>query len=289
MIREKAYAKINLHLEVFGKRENGYHDVATIMQAVSLCDTLTFRKAGEGISLTTDCSLPIDEGNLIVRAAKLFFARLGSTFGVGITLEKRIPVAAGLGGGSADAAATLRALNRLAGEPFSVDALREMAGTLGADIPFLVNDVCALCTGIGERVLPIENRTDGHFVIAIGKEGMSTPEAFARLDEIHENYRGYSMKYPCNALQNALAAGDTAAACSGLYNSFEEAILPIRPEAAKIRGKLYEYGALAAQMSGSGPSVFGWFDSEANAANAEKQLLSSGVRAFACRALATLK
>ncbi len=178
-----AYAKINLYLDVVGKRPNGYHDVVTVMQSVSLSDTLTVTKtAGEGIFLDTGGILPADGSNLIVRAARAYFAESDAPFGVNILLEKHIPMAAGMGGGSADAAATLKALNMLDGDRFSVEQLAAIGTGIGADVPFCVRGGTCLCEGIGEVMTPIKNNLGAALVVAMGVEGVSSPREFAALD-----------------------------------------------------------------------------------------------------------
>lgn len=287
MISEVAFAKINLYLEVTGKRPDGYHDLVSVMQTVSLADTLTFRACeGNAAHLFCDAAgLPTDGKNLVIRAANAFFAVYGAAFGVEITLQKRIPAAAGLGGGSADAAATLRGLNRMAGCPFSPGKLREIALAVGADVPFLVEGGTALCRGIGERIAPAQNRADGVFVVAIRGEGVSTPAAFAELDRLFGEYADYLPKNSPEGLLGALTQGDRHRAAALLYNSFEEAVLPLRPAARELKEALLEGGAAAALMSGSGPSVFGWFDNENTAERAAKNLISGGARAFVCHAV----
>ena len=279
-----AYAKINLYLDVIGKRPNGYHDVVTVMQSVSLCDTLTVTKtAREGVSLDTGGVLPTDGSNLIVRAANAYFAASGAPFGVDIVLEKRIPMAAGMGGGSADAAATLKALNTLDGMRFSTERLAEIGAAIGADVPFCVRGGTCLCEGIGEVMTPIKTTLDTALVVAMGGEGVSTPEAFAALDARYRNFADFSPDRTPKALIGALQSGSLSDTVSALFNRFEEVVEPVRPAVAKIKKSLLANGALAAQMSGSGPSVFGIFESEKAARQAAEHLIRTGVRAYACR------
>lgn len=287
MILEAAYAKLNLFLEVTGKRRDGYHELVSVMQTVSLADTLTFRAcAGNTARLCGELAgSPAGGENLVIRAANAFFERLGRSFGVDIVLQKRIPAAAGLGGGSADAAATLRGLNRMAGEPFTPDTLREIALLLGADVPFLIEGGTALCHGIGERITPVQARVGGAFVIAIRGEGVSTPAAFAALDRLFADYTAYVPQNEPNELLSAFEAGGLQRAAPYLYNSFEEAILPIRPAARELKAALLAAGAAVAQMSGSGPAVFGWFEEKNAAQRAAKSLLSAGATAFVAAAV----
>lgn len=279
----KAYAKINLYLDITAKRQDGYHDLVTVMQSVSLADTLTFsRTVGEGIVLNTDGALPTDGSNLICRAANAYFARTGKPFGVSVDLKKRIPMQAGLGGGSADAAATLKALNTMDGNRFSAQELCEIGATVGADVPFCIVGGTQLCRGIGEVMEPVLNRLTGTLVIAIGKEGVSTPVAFKELDRKYEDFKHGGRKACPSALLKAMQTGDITAAAPHFKNLFEEVICPIRPFVGEIKNLMLKNGAAAAMMSGSGPSVWGLFESEKQAQAAQKELADIGAKAFVC-------
>ncbi len=281
-----AYAKVNLYLDVVGKRPSGYHDVVTVMQSVSLSDILTVTKtAGEEIMLDTGGVLPADDSNLIVRAARAYFAASGAPFGVNILLEKHIPMAAGMGGGSADAAATLRALNMLDGNRFTIERLAEIGAGIGADVPFCVRGGTCLCEGIGDVMTPIQNNLSATLVVAMGGEGVSTPRAFAALDACYQNYQSFCPDRTPSALIKALKNGDFSATVTAFFNRFEEVVEPQRPTVSAIKQALLAHGALAAQMSGSGPSVFGVFADEQSAARAAEHLKSIGIRAYACRML----
>ena len=278
---EKAYAKINLYLKVTGRRPDGYHDLVTVMQSVSLADTLTVEPtAGEGITLDCGGALAADDSNLIVRAAKAYFAKSGHPFGVDIRLEKRIPMAAGLGGGSADAAATLRALNALDNNRFTLDELCKIGAKIGADVPFCVMGGTRLCHGIGEQMHPIANNLGGTLVVAISGEGVSTPAAFGALDALYGDFSGVDPADPA-ALLAMLEQGEPADV-GQFYNMFEEAIEPMRPAVTLCKQTLLDCGALCAMMSGSGPSVWGLFQTEQQAAQAVKVLGEKGARAYLC-------
>ena len=281
MLTLTAPAKINLYLDVTARRENGYHDVVTVMQSVSLADTLTFTRVLENtLTLDTGCDLPADDSNLIFRAARAYFAASGAPFGVHITLQKNIPMAAGLGGGSADAAATLRALNALDGHRFSVEQLCEIGAKIGADVPFCVMGGTCIGKGIGELLTPIASRISPFAVVAIAGEGVSTPVAFAALDAAHGNFVNYIPQNSPSGLLAAMEKGDVLATVGGLFNCFEAVVEPERPMVTAIKKTMLANGALAAQMSGSGPSVFGVFATEAEANAAAKALIASGARAF---------
>lgn len=279
----KAHAKINLYLTVTGKRPNGYHDVVTVMQSVSLADTLWVERVDrEGVFLDTGGILPADDSNLICKAARAYFAKSQSPFGVSVKLEKKIPMQAGMGGGSADAAAMLKALNALDGERFTEAELCELGAGIGADVPFCVAGGTRLCRGIGEVMEPIENRLDGTLVVAIGNEGVSTPQAFGALDEKYENFKQPRPVIP-DALLDAMAKGSVQAATPHFYNMFEEVILPVRPAVGEIKATMLAHGADATMMSGSGPSVWGIFATKEAAAAARAALLAAGHRAYLCK------
>jgi 4-diphosphocytidyl-2-C-methyl-D-erythritol kinase len=286
VIERKAYAKINLYLDVTARLENGYHELVTVMQSVSLSDTLTVtRREGEGILLDTGGLSPADDSNLICRAARAYFDKSGAPFGVSVKLEKSIPMQAGMGGGSADAAAMLRALNTLDGDRFTDAELCAIGAEVGADVPFCVMGGTRLCRGIGEVMEPIPNRLTGTLVVAIGGEGVSTPAAFAELDRRYDGFKKPHGEAQPDVLLNAMAQGDLQAAVPYFKNLFEEVILPIRPTVGEIKGTMTQHGARATMMSGSGPSVWGIFDNADAAKRAEAALLAAGHRAYVCEML----
>jgi len=263
---EKAYAKVNLTLAVGEKRPDGYHEVVSVMQRVSLCDTLTAERTASGISLTcSDPALPAGEENLAHRAASLFFRETGIAGGAALTLEKRIPSQAGLGGGSSDAAAVLRAMRTLYAPEVSDAELERMAAALGSDVPFFIRGSTALATGRGERLTPLPRLADGWFVVVKPPEGFSTPAMYRRLDELPPQ-----PPQP-DGMTAALGAGELRAVAAALCNSFERAV---PPDSAVwvIREALRAQGALAAMLSGSGSAVFGLFDRE-DAARAAAEVL----------------
>ena len=194
-VKEKAYAKINLFLDVLSKREDGFHDIRTVMHTVSLCDDVTVfytprDKTSIRISVDGNRYLPQDSRNLAYRAAELYLKKTAITASVEIKLIKRIPVAAGLAGGSADAAAVLRALNRINHKRLTDKALSELAGELGSDIPYCLFGKSALCEGRGENITRLPNAFLGHFVVAVGNEHVSTPKAYGALDVTFSDFDG---------------------------------------------------------------------------------------------------
>ncbi len=287
MIYESAYAKINLFLDVVGKRPDGYHDLHSCMQTVGLCDTIsaeiTDAAETEIVLSCSDSTLSCDEKNLAYRAADAYLrtAEIGGVR-VKMHIEKRIPLSAGLGGGSADAAAVLRLLNRHFNGKLTHDELCEIGTKLGADVPFCITGGTCRCEGIGEVLAPVETRPDYTVLIAKADGGVSTPQAFAMLDELHGNYTAYTPHDP-SRIYAALACGNVQALASCVYNSFEEVILPIQPKAAEIKKFLQKSGAVTALMSGSGPSVFGIFVSDVRAECCAAALRKQGIFAAVCR------
>ena len=285
-IKEKANAKINLYLDVLSKREDGFHDVRTVMHSVTFGDVLTVSVAPSdttAISMTVDGNrfLPTDSRNLAARAAYLFLERAKITASVKINLVKRIPVAAGLAGGSSDAAAVLRALNKLYGRFFSISALNEIAAELGSDVVYCLYGRCALCEGRGEIMTRLNVNAKGYVVIAIGNEHMSTPTAYKALDDLYSDFdqsRVTGGEEHFSTLMTSLSEGEIDP--KGLFNVFEDAILPLCPTATAIRSELLALGAKGAMMSGSGPSVFGIFDTLDAAASACMSLRKRGYRAY---------
>ena len=263
----QAPAKVNLTLLVSARRGDGYHDVSTVMQTVDLGDTLTLTGEGRGLTLTcTDPAVPADDSNLVLRAARLFFAEAGLPVpDLHFRLEKRIPSQAGLGGGSSNAASALLALRTLYAPALSDEKLECMAARLGSDVPFFIRGGTMHCTGRGERIAPLPPLTAGWFVIVKPPESFPTPAMYRRLDELPpEPHR------PAN-LTAALEGGDVRAVAAALYNSFERAVPP-DSAVRTVRDVLLAQGALGALLSGSGSAVFGLFQRE-DAARAAAEIL----------------
>ncbi len=272
-ILQKAYAKINLHLDITEIRQDGFHGVNTVMQTVSLCDTVTLTPTHEhGIFISCDnADVPTGEKNIAWKAAKSFLCATGIETGVKIHIEKRIPMAAGLAGGSADAAAVLRGMNELYGYPLDTARLCEIASSLGADVPFCVVGGSAFADGKGDVLHPFPTLPDCTLLIACGGEGVSTPEAYGMLDNIFDFFRTYKPR-SLEELKEALCSRDISVVAKSTFNIFEEPIMSVRPVAKKIKATLLALGAVGAMMSGSGPSVFGIFESADEAHTAAEQL-----------------
>ena len=280
-VRLYAYAKINLFLDVTGKRADGYHDIRSLMQTVSLCDTVTV--SAEDMTdptITLTCNkeeLPCDERNLAYRAALAFYEAVGFRKRTKIHIEKKIPVSAGLAGGSTDAAAVLKALNRICDFPFSTEKLCAIGKILGADVPFCILGGTAEVCGIGEQITACEDLPRLPIVVVKQGEGVSTPWAYRRLDEMYGDFNGQfaggtDPHQHYAALREGIRRGVPEAVTAHLYNVFEGAVLPIHAEARGLKRFFSDHGAEAALMSGSGPSVLGFFRDPASAERAAAEL-----------------
>ena len=250
---------MNLTLDILGKREDGYHDLRMVMQSITLADTLTLEEnQGEGLRVSANLRfLPTGEKNLAAAAALRFWEALGrEPEDLDIRIEKRIPVCAGMAGGSSDAAAVLRALNQRAGEPFSPRELAKIGERVGSDVPYCVLGGTALAEGRGEMLTPLAPLPRCWVVACKPDFPISTPELFAQADRVKLRRR------PDTAgLVAALEAGDLGGVARRMYNVFED-VLPARlyTRVAEIKNILIQCGALGANMSGSGPTAFGLFD-----------------------------
>ena len=289
MVRERANAKINLFLDVLCRRDDGFHNIKSVMHSISLSDFLTVSASWAEetlINIRSDASdLPSGKDNLVYRAAEKYLSRFNKNAVVDIYIEKHIPISAGLAGGSSDAAATLRALNRLYGGRLTDGELLLLAAELGSDVPYLVHGGTAFCFGRGELIEPLPPLSGLNIVVAIADgESVSTPAAYGAIDALYSDFktsRAGDPRAKLALLKQGIIEGklDT----SGLYNIFENAIFPICSGAESLKRKLVELGAIAALMSGSGPSVYGLFESEASARLAESELRALGCRAFFVR------
>lgn len=276
----KAPAKLNLTLDILRRREDGYHDLRMVMQSISLCDTVTVRTETGGGGMTVDCGgapLPAGPENLAWKAAAAFFAATGcSGGGVELVLQKRIPAQAGMAGGSADAAAVLRALKALCRPALSGEELEKIGAKVGSDVPFCVRGGTALAEGRGERLHDFSPLPACWIVLCKPNFGLPTPALFARV-----RVEALCRHPDTGAMEAALAAGDLCAAGRQLCNVFEEVLTPEeRFEIEKIENSLRKNGALGAAMTGSGPTVFGLFSREREARQAEKTLKAEYSQVF---------
>lgn len=251
---EGAFAKLNLTLDVLGKREDGYHNIKSIMQTISIRDDVEI-DVGTGEPWTLECSqegIPTDERNLAWKAAKVYCDGLKKDpNGLTIRITKRIPSGAGMGGGSADAAAVLRALNRHYGSPLSILALAELGAQVGSDVPFCVLCGTAMCEGRGELLRKLPDMPDCVFVVCKPEFSVSTPELYKKIDQVA------IPKHPDHmAMESALLAGDVAKVADLIYNVFDSVVTADHLEINYIKSICNSYGALGMQMTGSGSAVY---------------------------------
>lgn len=263
MIRKEAYAKINLTLDVVGKRDDGYHLLETVMQTVSLCDVVSVEKFDDIVITCSEPAVPVDERNSCHKAARVFFERTGISGGARIDIEKHIPSEAGLGGGSSDAATVLCMLNEIYDARLSYSELEELAAKVGADVAFLVRGGTSVCRGIGEDMERIAGLPERWVLLVKPDFGVSTPEAYRLFDE-----KGAQSTYGTEAFLRALR--DDGNPYEFISNDLEAALCNM--EIARIRRELLTLGAEAAQMTGSGSCVFGVFENEDIAARAKNYL-----------------
>ena len=253
-LREGAFAKINLTLDVLGKRPDGYHDIQSVMQTISIRDDVEV-EVGTAKPWTLSCDkvdVPQDSSNLAWKAAEMFCrAAKRDPEGVAIRITKRIPTQAGLGGGSADAAAVLRALNRHYDYPFSIYALAELGAEVGSDVPFCTLGGTVLCQGRGERLRKLPDLPETLFVVCKPDFPVSTPELYRRLDET-----AIARRPDHTAMEAAIVQGDVGAIAGQLCNVFEPVVTEKHLELNYIKSLMNSYGALGFAMSGSGPSVY---------------------------------
>ena len=257
-VRVRIPAKINLHLAVGPARPDGYHELTTVYHSVSLFDEVTARR-GDQLTLTMEGEgagvLPLDESNLALRAARALAAAAGVPARARLHLRKHIPIAGGLAGGSADAAGALVACDSLWGTGLSRDELARIAATVGSDIPFLVYGGTALGTGRGETISPVLARPHSwHWVLAIADGGLSTPAVYRELDRLRAQGRAEPPLGPPDELLGALRQRDPAVLAAALGNDMQVAAVSLRPALAGVLAAGQKAGALAAIVSGSGPT-----------------------------------
>ncbi len=254
-MKVRANCKINLALNVEGLLPNGYHSVKMIMQEISLYDEISLNFGQTGVSLSCSNSvIPTNNENIACRAAELFYEETGIKGGVHIHIDKHIPIEAGIGGGSADGAAVLKAMNEYYSSDLPKEKLIELAARLGADVPFFIIGKTALCCGIGEIMTPVDSKIKADVLIVKPPVGISTPWAYKRLDEM-----GFTA-VDVDRVRLALEAGDMNELCSSIGNVFEETAVEAAPEIFEIKNNLLSYGARCSMMSGSGTAVFGIFE-----------------------------
>jgi 4-diphosphocytidyl-2-C-methyl-D-erythritol kinase len=280
MWTEKAQAKINLTLDVLYKRPDGYHEVEMVMQTVDLSDHLTFTPWEED-EIVLSCTvpyIPLDNRNLVYQAAKLVKETFGVKKGIRIHIDKRIPVAAGLAGGSSDAAATLRGLNRVWNLGQSLDDLAKLGAKIGSDVPFCIYGGTAIARGRGEVIEHLPKVAPTWVVLVKPPIAVSTADVYGRLrvEEIE--------KHPdTQAMVEALQTGDVRVIADHLGNVLEQVTYAMYPEVERLKSQLLKFGAVGALMSGSGPTVFALADKEQKATRIYNALRGFSREVYLCR------
>lgn len=278
---EKAFAKLNLTLDVLGKREDGYHDLCSVMQTVSLCDDIEIN-VGTGKPWCLKCDaegVPCDERNLAWKAAAVYCEALNrDPGGLEIRITKRIPSQAGMGGGSSDAAAVLRALNRHYGEPLSLEALADLGARVGSDVPFCVVGGTCMCEGRGEILRKLPDMPSCYFVICKPDFPISTPALFKKIDAV-----AVPVDPDNRAMEEALIAGDLEQVARNVFNVFDPVVSSDHPELDDIKAVMNEYGALCCQMTGSGSATFAIVDEPLNAVAISGLLKKDHQDIFVCK------
>ena len=268
MIKKVSPAKVNLYLRVLRKREDGYHDIATLMQGISLYDEMIFSPIDHGITVSCPGStLPEDENNIVYRAADALLSRLSYSPGIHITIKKRIPVAAGLGGGSSNAATALLTINDMLGLHYTTEDLMKIGAKLGADVPFFIFRKTAWAFGIGDRLQAAENIPPLWFVLINPGFEISTKMVY---DNLNLRLTKQAVKYTCPKIYSV---DDLI---NGLHNDLEKVTLVLHPILQHLKNLLLQNGALGAIMSGSGPTVAGLFAKEKEAVKAADALEKTG-------------
>ncbi len=269
----KAYAKINLGLDVIGRLENGYHEVKMIMQNVGIYDVLTLTKIPEGIVVTTDNGeLPTDDNNLIYKAAKLMLENYNISQGVKIHLEKNIPIAAGMAGGSTDAAATFWGMNELFSLGLPEAELREIGVKVGADVPYCIMGGTALAEGIGEKLTRLPEAPDCCLLVAKPDINVSTKYVYEHLDA-----EGVEEHPDIDGMMEAIYQGSLEGIVARLGNVLEVVTVKKYTIIEDIKKEMLSFGAMGSLMSGSGPTVFGIYEKEEDARKAMEHIKESGL------------
>lgn len=278
---EGAYAKLNLTLDVLGKREDGYHDLKSVMQTVSLRDDVEIDVGtGKPWCLTCDKEgIPCDERNLAWKAARVYCDATGKDpDGLQIRITKRIPSQAGMGGGSSDAAAVLRALNRHFGNPLSVEELAELGARVGSDVPFCVVGGTCMCEGRGEKLRRLPDMPSCLFVVCKPEFSVSTPQLYRKIDEVE------ILKRPDHlATERALEETDLEQLARNVFNVFDPVVAAEHPVLEEIKSVMTEYGALACQMTGSGSATFAIVEEPLSAVAMSGLLKKNWQDVFVCK------
>lgn len=277
----KSYAKINLTLDITGRRDNGYHDVKMIMQTVNLFDLIIVDRKKQGISLKSNLSyIPTDEKNIAYKAALLFFEKSGIDGGVSILIHKNIPVAAGLAGGSGNGGGVLCALNALYGYPFSEKEILDMSVILGADVPYTIKCGTCLSEGIGEILTPLSDAPKMNILLVKPPLNISTAQVYKEFDA------SFGISHPdTDKMLLAINNGDIKSISQNLGNVLEAVTIKNHPVISGIKEKMIKNGAIGALMSGSGPTVFGIFEDEKLAKKSADSFYKQYKEVYICKTL----
>lgn len=284
---EKAYAKINLYLDVIKKHDNGFHDLLTVMQLISLHDDVTIKLIPDKVINLSMEGCPIDipmKDNIAYIAAKAFFDNLKYRYegGAEINIIKKIPTIGGLAGGSADAAAVLRCLNNLFEKPYTVQELCEIGKYIGSDVPFNIIGGVQSCTGYGTEMCQMFGIRHYCILVACGEGKNSTADQYKKLDLLFNNFEGYSVREDYSQMLSSYSNGLYREAFKHMFNIFEH-LYEDNKTFIKTKQLMYDNGAMVAMLSGSGPSVFGVFSGYLYAEDAQKALMEEGIQSFICR------
>lgn len=271
----RAYAKINLFLDVIGKRTDGYHNLNMIMQSIDLWDEIEINEISQGIEVTCDnIGLPTDKRNIAYRAAELFINTYNINSGVKIKIKKNIPIEAGLAGGSTDGAAVIKMLNEMFNKNLSQEEMIDLGKKIGADVPFCIVGGTAQCEGIGEIITPLRPIEDCILVLIKPNFGISTKDVFQKIDE-----KSYS--HPeIDEILKGIDQGDLSKVASNLKNVLEEVTIEQNPIILDIKSMIKESGSIGTLMSGSGPTVYGVFDDLYKAKECYKEAIKKYSKVF---------
>jgi len=270
--------KINLQLSVGPLQRDGYHELATVFQSVSLFDEITLSEIDEGIEITTDSksNIPLDKENLAYKAAEIMKKKFDIETGLAIKIKKEIPVAGGMAGGSADAGGTIVAIDSLFSLGLKRDEMERIGSELGADVPFTIAGGTAIGTGRGDQIAPVLSRGSYNWVLALSSSGLSTPSVYKECDRLREGL-DISKPFVSDSLLQALSHGDAKALGKALTNDLQPAACSLKPALRLILDVGLDYGALGGIVSGSGPTVAFLADNEDHALDLVVALTSSGV------------
>lgn len=288
----KAYAKLNFFLDVVGIRSDGYHDIISIMQTVDWYDVIKISKnvSHETVLATNSVELSCGRENIAYRAVQKYLTATSMTDGLKIEIQKNIPIAAGMAGGSADAAAVLLGLNEMFDKRLSEEELLKLGAELGADIPFCMKGGTGLVSGIGDKILPCGDFPDCTILCAKSGEGVSTPTAYRLLDEKNNFFHKITChRKNLNIILDGIKNQNPFDASKGFFNVFEDTISALNPDVSKLKRIMTENGSYLCQMSGSGPSVFGLFHNEVEAEKALHQVLQTGAEAKICHPVSKIQ